>query len=91
MKPSHVQPASAAEIVRILGDLEPLTLEKILATGATIDEVAEAVNAIEEEDSFGEIHRAPSSAREAELRAILEALVFEDFEEGESEREIART
>ena len=85
-------PASAAEIVGLLGELEPLTLDKLLATGATIYEVAEAVNAIEDdEDAFGEIHHAPSSSKEAEVRALLEDLVFETFEERESEREIART
>jgi hypothetical protein len=89
--PRHDHPASAAEIVGILGEVEPLTLEKILATGATIYEVAEAVNAIEDEDAFGELHHAPSSPKEAEVRAILEDLVFETFEERESEREIART
>ncbi|HEU4727841.1 MAG TPA: THUMP domain-containing protein, partial [Kofleriaceae bacterium] len=78
-------PASASEIVDLLGELEPLTLEKLLATGATIGEVAEAVSAIEDEDAFGEIHHAPSTPREAEVRAILEDLLFEDFEERESE------
>jgi len=84
-------PATASEIVELLGELEPLTLEKLVATGATLDEVAEAVSAIEDEDAFGETHHPPSTAREAEVRAILEDLVFENFEERESEREIART
>jgi hypothetical protein len=86
-----VRPATRAEIVELLGELEPLTLERLVATGASIDEVAEAVSAIEDEDAFGEIHHAPSTPREAEIRAILEELLFEDFEERESEREIART
>ena len=85
------QPATAAELVELLGELEPLTLEKLQATGATIDEVANAVSAIEDEDAFGEDSHAPSSRREAEVRAILQELVFEDFEESESDREIART
>lgn len=84
-------PASATEIFGLLGELEPLTLEKLLATGATITEVAAAVNAIEDEDAFGETHHPPLSSREAEVRAILEELVFEDAEERESESEIART
>ncbi|HEX2688731.1 MAG TPA: hypothetical protein VHN14_19045, partial [Kofleriaceae bacterium] len=84
-------PATASEIVALLGELEPLTLEKLIATGATIGEVAEAVSAIEDEDAFGEVHHAPSTPQEAEVRAILEDLVFENFEERESEREIART
>ncbi len=86
-----VHPASATEIVDLLGDVEPLTLEKLLATGATIGEVAEAVSAIEDEDSFGEVHHAPSTAREAAVRAILEDLMFETFEERESERGVIRT
>jgi hypothetical protein len=84
-------PASATEIFGLLGELEPLTLDKLLATGATIYEVAAAVNAIEDEDAFGEIHHAPLSSSEAEVRAILEELVFENAEEREAERDIART
>jgi tRNA(Ser,Leu) C12 N-acetylase TAN1 len=84
-------PASASEILELIGELEPLTLEKLVATGATLDEIAAAVSAIEDEDAFGEVHHLPSTAREAEVRAILEDLLFEDFEERESEREIART
>ena len=93
LNPSAVPrtPASAAEIFGLLGEVEPLTLDQLLATGATIHEVAAAVNAIEDEDAFGEIHHAPLSSREAEVRAILEELVFEIAEEREAEREIART
>lgn len=83
--------ATASEIVALLGELEPLTLDKLLATGATLGEIAEAVSAIEDEGGFDEIHHAPSTPREAEVRAILQELVFEDFEERESEREIMRT
>lgn len=84
-------PASAVEIVGLLGRVEPLTLDQLLATGATIDEIAEAVSAIEDEEAVGEQHHAPSTAREAEVRAILEDLMFESFEEREAEREIVRT
>ncbi len=83
--------ATASEIVALLGELEPLTLDRLLATGATLGEIAEAVSAIEDEGGFDEIHHAPSTPREAEVRAILQELVFEDFEERESEREIMRT
>ena len=88
---SCMKPASAAEIIDILGEVESLTLDKLLATGASADEVANAVSAIEDEDSFGEEHHAPSNTREAEVRAILEELVFDDLEERESEGEIAHT
>lgn len=84
-------PATASEIIELLGEVEPLTLEKLLATRATIGEVAEAVSAIEDEDTCGEVHHAPSTSREAEVRVILEDLVFETVEERQSERAIART
>lgn len=84
-------PATASEIVELLGEIEPLTVQKLVATHATIEEVAEAVSAIEDEATVGEVHHAPATTREAAVRAILEALMFESFEEWESEREIART
>lgn len=88
--PPPSRPASAADLVNLLGELEPLTIERLLATGASLDEVIAATLAIEDEQGFGETHHGPSSTREAEVRAILEELVFEDAEEQESEREIAR-
>lgn len=91
MRSKTEHPATTSEIIELLGEVEPLTLEKLVATRATIGEVAEAVSAIEDEDAFGEVHHAPATPREAEVRAILEDLVFENMEERESEREIART
>lgn len=82
-------PATATEIFALLGEVEPVTLDKLLATRATISEVAAAVSAIEDEDAFADTHHEPSSPREAEVRAILEELVFESSEEAESD--LART
>ncbi len=90
MTATTIRPATASQLVELLGELEPLTIDRLLRTGATLDEVAAAASAIEEEDAFGEVHRDPSSPREAEVRAILLELVFEDTEEQEAEREIAR-
>lgn len=85
-------PATAAEVVELLGEVEPLTVQQLLETGATFGEIAEAVSAIQDEDSpFGEVHRAPSTPGAAAVRAILEALVFECFEERAAEREIVQT
>jgi tRNA(Ser,Leu) C12 N-acetylase TAN1 len=83
--------ATASEIVDLLGEIGPLTVQRLLATGATYGEIAEAVSAIQDEDSAGEVHHAPSTPGAAAVRAILEDLVFEVFEERESEREIVRT
>ena len=86
-----MQSATASEIIGILGEVESLTLEKLLATGASVDEIGNAVAAIEDEDSFGEERHSPSTAREAEVRAILEELVFDGIDERESEGELAHT
>jgi tRNA(Ser,Leu) C12 N-acetylase TAN1 len=83
--------ATASEIIGLLGEVGPLTVQKLLATGATYGEIVEAVSAIQDEDSFGEVHHAPSTPGAAAVRAILEDLVFESFEEREAEREIVRT
>ena len=85
------RPATAADLTAVLGELEPLTIEKLLVTGATVDEVTAAVAALEDEGGFGESRHEPSSTREAEVRAILEELAVEDAEEREAESEIART
>ncbi len=90
-RPGPEHSASTGEIVDLLGAVEPLTLDRLLATGATIGEIAEAVGAIEDEQAFGEVHHSPSTQRVAEVQAILEDLMFESFEEREGEREIVRT
>lgn len=84
--------ATAADLADLLGELDPLVVEELLATGATFDEVAEAVSAIEDEDTLGEVHHEPSSPRAAEVRAILEEHVFEELEDqaaARSERTIS--
>jgi len=85
------RPATATEIIAVLGEVESPILERLLATGATASEVANAVLAIEDEDSFVEAHHSPSSPREAEVRAILEEEIFDELDERESEAEIAHT
>lgn len=91
LRPGAEHPASTPELIDLLGAVEPITLDRLLATGATIAEVAEAVSAIEDEQAFGEVHHSPSTPRVAEVQAILEDLMFESFEEREDEREIVRT
>lgn len=83
--------ATAADLRGLLGELPPRALRQLLATGATVGEVAEAMSALEDEDACGEIHHGPSSAREAAVRAILEALLFEDAEERADASDLMRT
>ncbi|HTR52360.1 MAG TPA: hypothetical protein VMJ10_16720 [Kofleriaceae bacterium] len=85
------KPATAADLLEMLGEIDPIALDKLLAIGASAAEVAEAAIAIEDEDAFGELHREPSSPRAAEVRAILEELVFEKTEDADDESEVART
>lgn len=65
-------PATATDVNRLLGDVDPLVLERILATGATPDEIGEALRVVEQERGFGEEPYLPSSPRVTEVAALLE-------------------
>jgi hypothetical protein len=65
------------ELTGLLGDVDGAVCAQILDTGASFEEVAEAVSAIEDEDRFGELRHLPSTSRVAEVRAILEAALDE--------------
>lgn len=70
-------PATAEEIAGVLGDVDAFTLERILETRATVDDVAEALADLEDERRFGE-HRDPTSTTVAEVRRALEEIVDDD-------------
>ena len=71
--------ATARDVSRLLGDIDPIVLERILATGATPDEINEALRSVEEERGFGEEPHQPSSPKVAEIRAIMyETAVLDD-------------
>jgi hypothetical protein len=67
-------PATSADVNELLGEIDPLVLEQILATGATPEEIGEAVSVVEQEHGFGEEPHEPSSPRVAEVRALLQHL-----------------
>ena len=71
---SQTTPASSKDIHAMLGDLDPLVVERLVATGATIEEIDEALREIEDEHGFGEMVHVPSSPRVAEVRAVLDEL-----------------
>ncbi len=77
-------PATATDVNRLLGEVDPLVLERILATGATPDEIGEALRVVEDERGFGEEPHLPSSPRVAEVAAVLDEM---DVFEGDAERE----
>ena len=71
-------PARSYEVGSLLGDVDPIVVERILETGASIDEISEALYLIEQDDV---VQQEPSSARVVEVRAILSELVGEGDEE----------
>lgn len=67
--------ATASDVNRLLGDdVEPLVLERILETGASPDEIGEALRYVEDERGFGEEPHQPSSSRVAEVCAVLQEM-----------------
>jgi hypothetical protein len=74
-----MQFTTAEGLEALLGEIDPLAIERILDTHATIDEVAEALADLEDERGQGERHE-PSSARVVQVRAILED-VLEDHDD----------
>lgn len=77
-------PAKAEDVQRVIGEVDPVICERILATGATADEIAEAVRELEDERGFGETHHVPSSPRVTEVVSILDDFyILEDTSEVE--------
>ena len=74
-------PASSEELVAILGEVDELTIKRLLEIRASIDEVGEALDELEDE-RFGEERRIPSTTRVAEVRSVLDEL-FADEDEAE--------
>lgn len=70
---------TADELEVLIGDVNPLMIERIVATQATGAEVAEALADVEDERQFQE-RRAPTSPRVTEVRAILDELLADDDE-----------
>jgi hypothetical protein len=65
-------PATSDDVARVIGDVDPGIVERIVLTGASADEIAEAVRELEDERGFGETHHVGSSPRVSEVRAILD-------------------
>ncbi len=62
--------SNAEEIAALLGDLDHDILERIADTGATLEQVAEALSDLEHERTTSE-RRLPSTTQIAEVRTIL--------------------
>ena len=66
--------ASYQQIVELLGEVDPLFVKRIEDTGASVDEIGEALSDVESE-RFGAERRLVSSPRVAEVRAILDEMM----------------
>jgi hypothetical protein len=74
-------PVRAEDITELVGEVDPLVIERIIETGATADDVAEALAAIETELVEGEdrpLDAPPPSPRVTAIRALLEPLFDDD-------------
>jgi len=67
----------------VLGEVDELIIERIVDTGATLEEIAEALDRFEHEAELDEPPHVPSSANVGEVRAILVEAASEEAEEEE--------
>ena len=74
---------SRSEVSAILGEVDPLIIERVVDTGASIDEIAEALGELEDEAGFSDARRMPSSSRVIEVRAILAELLDDEQDSDE--------
>lgn len=65
-------PATAADVLRLLGDVDPMIVARVLATNASVEEIGEALTTVEDEAGFGEAPHQPSSFRVSDVIAILD-------------------
>ena len=79
--------ATEGDVKRLLGELDPLTTARILAIAPSVDELDEAIREHEDEAAFAEEPRTPSSARVANVRAVLDDVAAAELDaQRESER-----
>lgn len=68
--------ATAADVTRLLGQIDRLTVAKVLAVAPTRDELVEAVSVVENDHEKEPC--TPSEQRIECVRGILEALLHDD-------------
>lgn len=74
--------ATHDEILEILGEADDLAIERVWETGASRDQIAEALDDLEDERRFGDEPHLASSPVVLEVRAVLEE-VLRDVWEGD--------
>jgi len=73
--------ANQEEILELLGEVDDLIVERLMATGASLDEIGEALDDIEDDRRFAEERHVGSSERVLAVRAILEDLLEDAVDE----------
>lgn len=78
---------TSSDIERMLGEVDDLTVDQILATGASLEDIEEAIFEVDDERSLG-TSRPPSNDIVAAVRAIVED-VFDrnEFQDDDPTRE----
>ncbi len=74
-------PATAEQLNGLLGEVDPIVVEQILTTGATFDEVAEALASLEDDS---EPSQAPPSPKVVEVRDLLAQYVLDEPDDPEA-------
>lgn len=69
------------DVVDLLGDVDDLIVERIIATGATTAEIGAALDTHEDARGFGEARQLDGSPRIAAVREILDELLDDDEDE----------
>ena len=80
---------TATQILDLLGDVPPEAVERLRATGASIDEIAIAAAAMDDDEALDDEQRGQPRIRE--VCAILEEHVVERIDDADEQRDIART
>lgn len=86
---STMTAATHDEIVALIGEMDELLLERLVATGASVDEISEAWADLENEHRLEEGRTVGVSPRVAEVRAILEQVQEDIEDEGDGHAAIA--
>jgi hypothetical protein len=79
-------PISRDDLIHVVGELDDLVAAELVATGATVEELIEAVRELEREAELGEVTAPPSTPRVAALRALLERPLARERWPDEDER-----
>lgn len=79
------QLAGEADVIRLLGEVDPLTTARILAIVPTIAELEEATCEGADESGPGDEPRTPASARVAKIRRVLDEVAAAELD-GEPDR-----